>query len=231
MSNELLFGLVGVIDLLFILLLAQFGKNGLTLAVVVNLILVSTFGSKLISLFGFTTNVTNVFYAVTFLASNLMTEYFGRKQGFKLVLSGLFGLLLFVFMTQLVLFFSYQNSGDGAFRAIFSAVPRIATASVVAYLCAHTINVWFFSMLKEQTLGKALWLRHNLSQFIAEGVDSVIFFSIAFWGVLEPTILIQSMFIGFVVKVLVGIVGTPLVYLSTHSLTHGSMENKKEVHV
>lgn len=217
MTNEVIFIITAVIDLAFILLAFRLGKGWLFGAIVVNIILVSTFAGKLVPIFGFVTNAAGVFYAAIFLATDILTEHHGKKEGYKSVWIGFSALVLFVVMSQFVLRListSETTAISEAMQVLFRGVPRIAFASMFAYLVAQNFDVWFYHFIHQKTGQKRLWLRNNLSTFTSQFIDSIIFFSIAFFGVVPFNILLQIIFTGYAVKLIVALLDTPFIYLS-----------------
>lgn len=215
-TNEIIFFVTAILDLGFVLLMFRLGrKNGLVASMVVNIILVSTFGAKLIALFGLTTNAGNVFYGSIFLAVNLMVEHFGSKEGYRAVWIGFSALILFILMGQFVLgSVGASQSADvnSAMEVVFVGVPRIALASMVAYLVVMNFNVWLFDRLR-LIWPNQLWGRNILSISLSQFIDSLIFFTIAFFGLLPLAILIQTAVVGFVLKIIVALLSTPFLYL------------------
>jgi uncharacterized integral membrane protein (TIGR00697 family) len=198
-------------------MMLRLGKQGLVGVIVVNIILVSCFGALIIPLFGFSTNAGNVFYAAIFLAAQVMTEQYGRKAALRSVWVGFGALVLFVLMAQYTV---RLVGGPGteqfvaSIHTIFAAIPRIALASIIAYLVSQNLNVWLFSMLKKQSGKKQLWLRGLVSSSLGQLVDSVLFFSIAFGHTIPNKQLLQIMVVGFAVKLFVCLLGIPILYAS-----------------
>ena len=217
MTNEILLLTTIIFDLAFVLLSLRFGKSGVICTVVVNVILVNVFGNKLISLFGFTTNSGNVFYASTFLAANILAEQFGKKDVTKAIWVGFLGFIMFVMIGQFTIRFigdPLSETMNTALYTVFQAAPRIAFASIVAYICSQYTNAYVFLALKAKHGKKLLWLRNGISVLIAQVVDSLFFFIIAFFDKISIELLIQVMLFGFILKVIIGLISTPFLYLS-----------------
>ena len=217
LSNELLFLAVTIIELIFVLLAWRMGKEWVFVVIAVNIVLVSTFAGKLIPIFGFVTNVSNPFYAGIFIATDILAEHHGKRTAYKSIWLGFIGLLLFIVMGQLVLQFSTVTDSQvvsDAMTTLFSAVPRIAAASFIAYLIAQMLDVWIFHKIRERTNGKNLWLRNNISTAVSQFIDSVVFFGLAFGGVVPFPVLINIILTGYAVKLLVAVLDTPVIYLS-----------------
>lgn len=217
MSNEIIFLISTVIDLSIVLLAFRLGKPWLIGVIVLNLIMVTCFASKLVPLFGFVTNAANVFYAAIFLATDALTEHHGKKEGHRSVFIGFMAILGFIVLGQLTLAMNTidmtQQVSD-AMQIVFGAAPRIALASMVAYLIAQNFDVWFYHYIYDKTGSKKLWLRNNLSTVTSQAMDSIIFFTIAFYGVMPNSQLIEVILTGYVIKLMVAALDTPFIYLT-----------------
>lgn len=216
MSNELIFILSAFIDLSFVLLFFKLGRRGLLASVIVNVILVATFGSKLISIFGFVTNVSNVFYSSVFLAVNIMIERFDRREGLKAIWAGFGALVVFMIMSQFVVIsksIPESASVDLAINTLFKVAPRIAFASMFAYLVSQHLNLWLYELMKLKSKLN-LALRNFISTAIAQLVDSLLFFILAFSGVVSGAVLWQTISIGYLLKLVIVIISTPYIYSS-----------------
>ena len=217
MPNEIIFILTAFTDLSFILLAYQLGKNWLYATIIINLVLISTFGAKLISIFGFVTNTGNVFFAAVFLATHILTEHYGKREGYKTVWIGFAAIVFFILMSQ----FTLQYAGlpassviNQAQELLFIGAPRIALASMVGYILVQYFNVWIYDLIHAKTGRKLLWLRDTIANFTGQFLDSILFFSIAFYGIIPIPVLLQTMLAGFAIKVIVGLMGTPILYLT-----------------
>ncbi len=212
--HELFFFITVLIDLTVILLMAYLGRSALMATVVVNILLVSTFGAKLIPIFGFVTNSANVFYASIFLAVNILIERYGTSEGRKAVRIGLISLVLFMVMSQFVLFTAgsgMMQTFDDAIKTVFRIAPRIAFASMVAYVVAQHLNIWLYDILRRKSGGQ-LWLRNISGTCVAQFVDSILFFFLAFYGTIPDEVLVQTILTGFMIKVAVALISTPFLY-------------------
>lgn len=217
MPNELIFAFRIIIDLIFVALLFRLGKAGLYAAIVVNLLLVSIWGGKLVNEFGFITNSGNVFYACVFLATNLLTEHYGKKEGFRSIIVGFSALMLFMVMGQTTLQLNglpQSQEIDTAMRALFENIPRLAFASMAAYLVSQFLGVTIYDYLRNRFHKSHIWLRNAAAVFAGQFADSIIFFLIAFGGIVSDSILLQAISAGFALKVLIGLISTPVLYWS-----------------
>lgn len=215
MSNEYLFILCALADILFVFFSARRGLEWLLGTVATNLILIGIFGSKLVEIFGFTTNAGNIFYACVFLATHFILERYGKHAAFKTISVGVSFALFFIIMAQFAVHFAGVSDSkltNDCIQTLFSFSVRVSFASIVAYVFSQYVNISLFEWLKIKTHGKFLWLRMNGANIVGQLVDSLLFFSIAFFDLPGP-ILIQAILAGWLVKTVVVLLGTPFVYL------------------
>jgi uncharacterized integral membrane protein (TIGR00697 family) len=118
-----------------------------------------------------------------------------------------------------------------AFERMFGFAPRIAGASLIAFLFGSFLNSYVMSWMKIKTKGKHLWTRTIGSTIIGEGVDSIIFNFIAFFGIFQFSEVLYVAFSGFVLKTLYEVIMTPLTYLVVAALKRAENEDKYDVGV
>ncbi len=210
MINEVLFITIVILDFIYIIFSTRFGRESVIIAIIINILLVSTFGGKLITLFGYETNAGNTFYALVFFGMNILIAYYGKNIAYKTIWLGLSALIFYVIMGQFVI---RLQSVPGTFllskamETVFLNVPRIAFASMIAYLFAQHINFYVFSLLYEGK--KPLWISNMISVFFSQSVDSVIFFSLAFLGTIAFPLFLQTLLVGFLLKLCIGLLSSP----------------------
>lgn len=226
MINELLWIVLLLITFIIqILAYRFFGKNGLYAWIAVAIILANIQVMKTIGFFGLVTALGNIIYGTTFLTTDILCENHGKKAAQKAVWIGFFMLISVTIVMQITLQFSPHSSDtlSPALQQIFGLLPRIAIASLIAYLISQSCDVWFFNLLKQKMKGKYLWLRNNLSTMASQLIDNIIFTWIAFvgffglfgWGqVFEWSIIFQIFIVSYVMKWVVAVFDTPFVYLS-----------------
>ena len=124
---------------------------------------------------------------------------------------GLIGLALTFLLIRLALWCPAASfwAGDEAFQHVLGMTPRIIVASLTAYVFSQFHDVWLYTLLKARMRGRRLWLRNNVATILSQLIDTVVFITIAFYGVMPlwPLIIGQ-----WSVKVTLALCGTPLVY-------------------
>ena len=215
MINEVLW--LGTLILSFFMVMIAyrlFGKTGLYVWTAAAVIIANIQVMKTVQVFGLVTALGNVIYASLFLVTDILNENHSKKDAQKAVWIGFFVLLSTSLLMQLTLLFIPDESDfiSEHLTAIFSLLPRIALASLVAYLISQTHDVWFFARLKEKHHGKRLWLRNNLSTIISQLIDNTVFTLIAFVGVFSWEIILQIFLTSLLLKVIVAGFDTPFLY-------------------
>ena len=152
-----------------------------------------------------------LFFSVTFLLTDIVNEKFGKSEVYRMIALGFFAQIAFLVFSYLVLnaagapFFKNQ----AAFDTVFALVPRIAAAGLIAFLVSEFLDANLFQWFRTLTGGRHLWMRNVFSSLPAMAIDSAIFVTLAFWGVLP----LMPLIIGLTVtKWLVGIVDIPFMY-------------------
>lgn len=100
----------------------------------------------------------------------------------------------------------------------YARARRVAWASVTALFVGDIINCYVLAKMKVMTEGKHMWMRFIGSTIIAEGVDSVVFFTIAFAGVLPFNIMISALLTGWFIKTLYEVIMLPVTYRIVNKL-------------
>lgn len=213
-ANELL---ISAIAISFILVLVAFGlgKEWLYALLSVNLILITAAGAQLISMFGFTTNIGNIFYAVVFLIGQLLTEHNRKLEAYRGVWVGFFSVFAFVLMTPFLVQYASGggSAGFGDFDfTVFANAPRIALASMLAFILSQNLNIWVYRAIMQRTGKKLVWLRSACATVSGQLLDSAIFFPVAFLGAVNAKLVFESTAVGFGTKVAVGFLGIGVIY-------------------
>lgn len=137
--------------------------------------------------FGFLTVTAGmVVFPVSYIINDCLVEVYGFRKARMVIWLGFLMNLLVTILLQLAIVLPGDGSWDGqdAMVAIYGGVPRILVASFLAFICGSMVNAWVMSRMKLSSQGRYFSIRAIVSTLWGEGVDSVIFFPIAFGGVL-----------------------------------------------
>jgi hypothetical protein len=169
---------------------------------------------KLAALGPFTVPAAVVIFPLSYLFGDVLTEVWGYATARLVIWTGFAANIVAVCFVAIAVAVpsspAYAN-GD-AYSAVLGMTPRIVVASLVAYLCGEFLNSFVLAKLKLFTNGRMLWTRTIGSTLVGQGVDTVVFISIAFAGTLPFPILRVVMRDQWIVKVLYEIAATPLTY-------------------
>ncbi len=152
-------------------------------------------------------------FPFTFQLIDIVNEAYGRAQTQRMIL---IAFISQVFMVAFILLGTLAPpalfwQGHESWRQILLLIPRITGASWVAFLISQSLDNLLFSRLKKLTHGRHLWLRNIASDVPALALDSFIFITLAFWGIVP----IWPLIVGQIVtKCLIGAVDAPFLYLS-----------------
>jgi uncharacterized integral membrane protein (TIGR00697 family) len=184
----------------------------------VSILLANVLNVKFIEVFGLFVPAGTLIFAMTFLISDMISEFWGKVEAQKAVWAGFVSSLLYLFLVQVTILWApapFSIEVSESFATLFNLLPRIMIGSMVAYLVVQHFDVWLYHELKKFTKDKHLWLRNNVSTVISQFLDSAIFFSIAFLGTsLFPNIgsLVVPVLSLWALKVGIAIVDTPFIY-------------------
>ena len=149
-------------------------------------------------------------YALTFTLIDLINEKLGKKGAQQVVYTAFAANIILAAYIQLVIVLppaSFYNN-NSAFSSVLGSTPRIVFASLIAYLISSLIDTEVFAWWR-QKIGKHKWARVLISNTVSTLIDSVLFISIAFYGILPIIPLIEGQYI---VKMAVTVVSLPLIY-------------------
>jgi uncharacterized integral membrane protein (TIGR00697 family) len=168
--------------------------------------------SKIVIVLGLAVPAGVLAYSITFVVTDVVGEVWGRKRAANVVFGGFVALAFVLMLVRLSLWwpaapFWHQQE---AYRAVLDSTSRIIVASFAAYLVSQYHDVWAFHFWKRLTKKRHLWLRNNLSTAASQFIDSTIFITLAFYGILPIWPLIVGQ---WVIKLLIALLDTPLTYL------------------
>jgi uncharacterized integral membrane protein (TIGR00697 family) len=162
----------------------------------------------------FTFGAGVLFFPLSYVFGDVLTEVYGYARARKVVWAG-FGAMAFAsFMSAVVLAFPPAPGWphQEAFATVFGNTPRIVLASLVAYFCGEFANSYVLARLKVRTEGRWLWLRTIGSTIVGEGIDSLIFYPLAFLGVWSNRLVLTVMVTNYLFKVGWEAAITPVTY-------------------
>ena len=163
-------------------------------------------------------------YPLTFLITDLISEIYGKKKANQVVVTGIFA----SFFSMAILLIAnrvpaIENSpiDDLTFNKVFALSPIAVLASMIAYLLAQFVDIRIYHFWKKLTRGKMLWLRNNFSTFSSQLIDTILVVGLlSFFDVLEWSLFWGLVISGFLFKVLVAALDTPILYFFVFIIPH-----------
>jgi queuosine precursor transporter len=170
--------------------------------------------SKVASLGGFSFGAGVLFFPISYVFGDVLTEVYGYARARKVVWAGFSALAFASFMSWAVLAFppDPQWPHQAAFETVFGNTWRIVLASLIAYFCGEFCNSFVLAKMKLATNGRWLWTRTIGSTIAGELVDSLIFYPLAFLGTWENALVFKVMVTNYMLKVGWEVVMTPITY-------------------
>lgn len=170
--------------------------------------------TKITTVAGFTFGAGILFFPLSYIFGDILTEVYGYARARKVVWAGFTAMVFASFMSFVVVKLppAQGYTGQAALESIFGQTPRIVAASLTAFFAGEFSNSFVLAKMKLLTKGKMLWCRTIGSTIVGEAVDSAIFYPLAFLGVWPTELVIKVMFANYVLKVLWEIIMTPFTY-------------------
>ena len=214
---NILLGIVSLLLTFSLLIIVEklFKKEGLFVWVSIATIIANILVCKSIELFGFTTNLGNILFASSFLATDIMSEKYGAKESRKAIILGVVSQVIFVIMTQMALLYvpASEDLAQESMKGLFSINLRVSIASIVMYFVSNMADIYIFEKIKEKVPGK-LWLRNNVSTMICNSLENYFFSFLAFAGLMDIPTILSIATLASVLEIVIAVCDTPFLYLS-----------------
>lgn len=155
-----------------------------------------------------------LFFPVSYVLGDVLTEVYGYARARRCIWAGFCALLFMAFMAWVVVALPPAASwtGQAAYEQVFGQVPRIVFASIIAFWAGEFVNSYVLARMKVWTKGRHLWTRTIGSTLVGQGVDSLIFYPLAFYGVWESSTLLTVLLTQWALKVGWEVLLTPVTY-------------------
>jgi queuosine precursor transporter len=194
----------------------QFRSFDVVMAAFVAILLLSNVigAAKVATLDGWEFGAGILFFPLGYVIGDVLTEVYGYARARRCIWVGFSALLFMAFMSWVVVSLPPAPgwTGQAAYESVFGQVPRIVFASIVAFWAGEFVNSYVLARMKIWTKGKHLWSRTIGSTIFGQGVDSLIFYPLAFWGVWETQQVLTVLVTNWLLKVSWEVVLTPVTY-------------------
>lgn len=193
----------------------------IVLALFVTTVLVSNIAStKLFSIHSLTIDGGTILFPLAYIVSDIITEVYGFRAAKRAIITGFFMsiiMALTLFLVQL-LPPATDWGGQDAYEQILGLLPRVIAGSLIAYTVGELTNSFIMAKMKIASNGKHLWTRTIGSSIVAAFLDTLIFSTIAFYGIVPIDVLISLIVTVYIIKILVEVAITPFTYAIVNHL-------------
>lgn len=222
-TNELLL-CFSVVFIYFLVLLWFYvlGEKGLLCFTVFATICANIEVLLVIKAFSLEQTLGNVLFGASFLATDILSEFYGKKSSTKAITSGIITSISFVILSNSWLLYDVTNGMDKPFKMMFSSTPRIMLSSLLVYAISQFFDVWIYHKWWDFTTKrcndkrKFLWLRNNGSTLISQLLNSFLFTVFAFYGTYDNKTLMSIFLSSYVIFIITSILDTPAIYLARY---------------
>ena len=186
----------------------------LTSAFIVVLLISNLVAQKICAFGDFRISGAQLLFPITYIFGDIFTEVYGYSASRRAIWNGFLacGLLAAMGMVTVALPSAPEWPNQKAFETVFSFVPRIVIASLIAFLCGEFANSYVMAKMKLITQGKYLWTRTVGSTVVGQAVDTCLVMVIGFWGTLPVKTVITLIISGYIGKVIYEVLMTPVTY-------------------
>jgi len=170
-----------------------------------------------------------LFFPFSYIFGDVLTEVYGYAYSRRVIWAGFIGMAFASVMAYVVVALppAPQWKNQAVYEIAFGSTWRIAGASLIAFFCGEFVNSFVLAKMKIVTAGRWLWARTIGSTIAGEGIDSMIFYPLAFWnsGIMPNELVPVLMLSQFVAKVGVEVFFTPLTYVIVNFLKRHEKED------
>jgi len=191
----------------------------LILAAFVTVLLCTNFISapKRVTIGGFTFGAGVLFFPISYLFGDILTEVYGYARSRRVVWAGFTAMIFASFLSWVVLKLPPEeswkaNGNQAAWETVFGNAPRIVVASILGFFCGEFVNSFVMAKMKVLTRGRYLWMRTIGSTIVGEAADSAIFYPVAWVGVWDLDRIGTVLTANYCLKVVWEVLATPLTY-------------------
>ncbi len=186
-----------------------------------------------VTLFGhpFVFGAGNLFFPISYIFGDVLTEVYGYARTRKVIWAG-FGAMIFATVMSWVIIHMpsapsepYNRVLQPALETVFGNTGRIVAASIFAFWCGDFVNSYVLAKMKVLTKGKALWSRTIASTVVGQGVDSLLFYPMAFLGLWATGTLVKVIVFNWLFKIALEALMTPVTYVVVNALKRAERED------
>ncbi len=175
---------------------------------------------KITAIFGFPVSVTVLYFPITYIFADILTEVYGYARARSalwtvLICSVLAGI---IYQVAALMPAAPGFDADPAYRRVLGQVPRVLLGGWIAVFAGEILNDYVLAKIKISSGGRHLWIRTISSTIVGQFANTALFYVIALYAVIPTNLLVQSVISGWLLKVTVEVVMTPVTYVVVGAL-------------
>lgn len=212
--------ILGVISIILtfssvVLMEKLFKKEGLYVWVSIATILANIIVCKTVTVLGLTSSLGNIMFASNFLATDILSEKYGKEDAKKAITIALVSTIIFIVTTQISLLYIPDTTdiAQESMKTLFGINLRTSIASLSMFYISNLFDIYLFDKLR-QKYPKKLWLRNNVATIISNSAENYLFATIAFLGIFDIPTIISIATTGTIIEIVIALLDTPFIYLS-----------------
>lgn len=214
---NIILGLVSIIITFSSVLLMEklFKKEGLYVWTCIATIMANIIVCKMINVFGLTASLGNIMFASNYLATDILSEKYGKEHAKKAIRMALLSSIIFIITTQLSILYVPDTTDivQESMKTLFAVNLRTSIASLSMFYISNIFDIFLFDKLRQKFPNK-LWLRNNVSTIVANCLENYLFVSFAFIGIFDIPTIIAIATTTTILEIIIAILDTPFLYLS-----------------
>jgi uncharacterized integral membrane protein (TIGR00697 family) len=186
---------------------------------------------KVAQLFGITFGAGNIFFPISYIFGDVLTEVYGYARARRVIWAGFIAMGFAAIMGWVIIHLPpdpgepFNQKMQPSLEVVFGNTWRVVLGSMLAYWVGDFLNSYVLAKMKVWTSGRFLWTRTISSTIVGQGADSLIFYPFAFYGIWSPEKMGQVVLFNWLFKVSVEVLWTPITYLVVHWLKKAEQED------
>ncbi len=214
---NVLLGAINVIIIFSIVVIIErlFKKEGLFVYLSISTIIANILVCKSIDLLGFVTCMGNIMFASNFLATDILCEKYGAKDGRKAICLAAVSQIIFIVVIQFALLYkpSSEDLVNESMKTLFAINLRVSLSSLFMFVVSNLLDIYIYERIRSRFPEK-LWLRNNVSTILSNCIENYIFTTLAFVGIFDLLTIFSIASVASVLEIVLALADTPFIYIS-----------------
>lgn len=207
-----------------ILCFKKYGKYCVYFWMCVSIIICNIQSLIITEFFGMTVSMGNLSYGYVFLCTDILSEFYGENSVKTTTRLSCFTMILFTIFIQIFLLYktSINDFTQNSLLIIFNFASRITIASLIAFYFSQICDVKLYKIIKHKY--NKIWISNNVSTFISQIADTLLFLIIVFYGTLQISEIINLIITMLIFKIIIAVFDIPFMLIASKFKQVGELE-------